>query len=139
MAILADDISINTMIGSGSIITGNVKIDGFVRVDGDIDGNLETTGKIIIGDKARIRGNVSSSSVIVGGIVNGDIIAPDFVQIFSSAIILGDVISKRVKVEQGAIIEGYCLSVSDEEEFTRLKERWQDKRSVTEKTFFGKH
>ena len=37
MAILADDISINTMIGSGSIITGNVKIDGFVRVDGDID------------------------------------------------------------------------------------------------------
>lgn len=139
MAILADDISINTMIGSGSIITGNVKISGFVRVDGDIDGNLETTGKIIIGDKARIRGDVSSSSVIVGGIVNGDIIAPDFVQIFSSAIILGDVISKRVKVEQGAIIEGYCLSVSDEEEFTRLKERWQDKRSVTEKTFFGKH
>ena len=100
---------------------------------------METTGKIIIGDKARIRGDVSSSSVIVGGIVNGDIIAPDFVQIFSSAIILGDVISKRVKVEQGAIIEGYCLSVSDEEEFTRLKERWQDKRSVTEKTFFGKH
>ena len=139
MAILVDDISINTMIGAGSMITGNVKIDGFVRIDGSIDGNIETEGKIIIGDKAKIRGDILSSSVIVGGIVNGDIVAPEFVQIFSSAVILGDVISKKVKIEQGAIVEGYCVSVSDEEEFIAAKEKWQDKRSVTEKTFFGKN
>lgn len=139
MAILADDISINTMIGAGSFINGNLKIDGFVRIDGSIDGDVETSGKIIIGNKAKIRGNVSASSVIVGGIVDGDIIAPNFIQIFSSAIILGDVISKKMKAESGAIIEGYCISVNDDDEFDSLKESWQDRRSVAEKTFFGKH
>ena len=48
MALKVDDISINTIIGKGSSITGNLRINGFVRLDGDIDGNLETDGNIII-------------------------------------------------------------------------------------------
>ena len=58
MALRIDDISINTILGQGSAITGNIKINGFVRIDGDIDGNLETDGNIIIGENARIRGNI---------------------------------------------------------------------------------
>ncbi len=50
MALRIDDISINTILGHGSAITGNIKINGFVRIDGDIDGNLETDGNIIIGE-----------------------------------------------------------------------------------------
>ena len=47
MALKVDDISINTIIGKGSSITGNLRINGFVRLDGDINGNLETDGNII--------------------------------------------------------------------------------------------
>ena len=67
---LTDNISINSILGSGSSVKGDVKINGFARIDGDIDGNLETTGNIIIGEKARIRGNVTGRSVtVIGGIV----------------------------------------------------------------------
>ena len=54
-----DDITINTFIGSGSVVSGDIKVNGFVRVDGDIDGNFETNGSVIIGEKARIHGNVT--------------------------------------------------------------------------------
>ena len=45
MASHYDDISINTLIGAGSFIKGDVHIDGCIRFDGDIDGNIETTKK----------------------------------------------------------------------------------------------
>ena len=60
MGFLTDDISINTIIGLGSAVSGDVHANGFIRVDGDIDGNLESTGNIIIGDKARINGSITA-------------------------------------------------------------------------------
>ena len=89
MALKIDDISINTIIGKGSSITGDLRINGFVRLDGDINGSLETDGNVIIGDTARIKGDVKSKSVIVGGIVVGNVIAQDNVKLLSGAAVLG--------------------------------------------------
>ena len=47
MALRTDDISINTISGKGSAISGNMKVNGFIRIDGDIDGSLETDGNVI--------------------------------------------------------------------------------------------
>ena len=81
MALRIDDISINTIIGKGSEIKGNVKVNGFVRIDGDIDGNLETDGNVIVGENARIRGNITAKSIILGGIILGNIFATDSVKV----------------------------------------------------------
>ena len=58
MALRIDDISINTIIGNGSSILGDIQVNGFVRIDGNIDGNLKTDGNVIVGDNAKIRGNI---------------------------------------------------------------------------------
>ena len=84
-----DDISVNTIVGPGALIAGNVTVSGFLRIDGDIDGNVQTQGRVIIGEDARIRGNIKAASVSVGGIVQGDIIAPDYVVILSSGMVIG--------------------------------------------------
>ena len=42
MAFRSDDISINTLVGSGSFVKGDMKVNGFIRIDGDIDGNLSS-------------------------------------------------------------------------------------------------
>ena len=73
MALRIDDISINTLIGNGSAISGDIKVNGFVRIDGDIDGNLETDGNVIVGENARIRGDVKAKSIIIGGIILGNV------------------------------------------------------------------
>lgn len=138
MAILSDDISINTMVGSGAFVFGNLSVDGFVRIDGSVDGNLETTGGAIIGENAKIRGNITAKSVIIGGIIEGDVVAPEGVHLFSSAVIFGDVISRKIKVDQNVIVQGYMISVEDEQKFEEAKKQWSDRRAIADKNVFGK-
>ena len=138
MASFTDDISFNTMVGPGAFVTGDLKLEGFTRVDGDIYGNLETTGKLIIGENARIRGSVTAKSAIVIGIVEGDILAPESVHLFSSAVVLGDVISRRIKAEEKVVIEGYCVSVENQEAFEDAKRQWLDRGAISNKNYFGK-
>ena len=138
MASFTDDISFNTMVGPGAFITGDLKLEGFTRVDGDIYGNLETTGKLIIGENARIRGSLTAKSVIVIGIVEGDILAPDGVHLFSSAVVLGDVISRKIKADEKVVIEGYCISIENQQDFEEAKKRWLDMRAISNKSYFGK-
>ena len=133
MALRIDDISINTILGHGSAITGNIKINGFVRIDGDIDGNLETDGNIIIGENARIRGNIKAKSAIVGGIVLGNIETSQSIKILSTAAVVGDIISYKVQVEQDAIIHGHFISIKDEQKFLKISDEYLQALAIKQK------
>ncbi len=133
MALKVDDISINTILGKGSSITGNLRINGFVRLDGDIDGNLETDGNVIIGDNARIRGDVKAKSVIISGIVVGNIIAQEGIKILSEAAVLGDVISRKVQIDDKATFNGKCISIKDEELFEKQSAQYLQSKAIKEK------
>ena len=133
MALKIDDISINTIIGKGSSITGDLRINGFVRLDGDINGSLETDGNVIIGDTARIKGDVKSKSVIVGGIVVGNVIAQDNVKLLSGAAVLGDIISRKVQIEDKVVFHGHCISIKDEEQFKKESEEYLQSKAIKEK------
>ena len=133
MALRIDDISINTILGHGSAITGNIKINGFVRIDGDIDGNLETDGNIIIGENARIRGNVKAKSVIVGGIVLGNIEASQSIKVLATSAVIGDIVSHKVQVEQNAIIHGHFISIKDEKKFLKISDEYLQALAIKQK------
>jgi len=131
MAFLVDDVSINTIVGAGSAIAGDIRVSGFVRVDGDIDGNLETTGKIIIGEKARIRGNISAKSAIIGGLVKGDILAPEGIQLFPTSTVIGDIVARRVEIAEQVVFHGHCISLSETEEYDAVRADWQTKKTIS--------
>ena len=133
MALRVDDISINTIIGKGSAISGNMKVNGFIRIDGDIDGNLETDGNVIVGELARIRGDLTAKSVIIGGIIKGNITAKESVKILAEAAVIGDVISRKVQVDGSAIIHGHCISIKDEAEFGKTSGEYLQSKAIKEK------
>ena len=111
MAFLTDDISINSIIGAGSAVSGDIKINGFVRVDGDVDGNIETSSNIIIGAKARIRGDIRAASAVISGIVIGDVTAPAGVKLLSTAAVIGDIATERLVVEDRGVLHGRCTAL----------------------------
>ena len=133
MALRVDDISINTIIGKGSAISGNMKVNGFIRVDGDIDGSLETDGNVIVGENARIRGDLTAKSVIFGGIIKGNIKANESIKILSDAAVIGDVISHKVQVDGSAIIHGHCISIKDEAEYGKTSGEYLQSKAIKEK------
>ena len=133
MALRVDDISINTIIGKGSAISGNLRVNGFIRIDGDIDGNLETDGNVIVGELARIRGNLTAKSVIIGGIIKGNVTASESIKVLADAAVIGDVISRKVQIDGSAIIHGHCISIKDETEYKQISGEYFQSKAIKEK------
>ncbi|MBQ5470552.1 MAG: polymer-forming cytoskeletal protein [Treponema sp.] len=133
MAFRSDDISINTLIGNGSFVQGNIRVNGFIRIDGDIDGDLETDGAVIISEKARLRGNLNAKSAIIGGIVLGDVTAKEGVKLLSSSAVIGNIITKKVQMEENVIFHGHCISISNEERFETQVEKFLQEQAILEK------
>ena len=133
MALKIDDISINTIIGKGTSVHGSMHINGFVRLDGDIDGNLETDGNVIIGDGARVRGDIKAKSVIVGGIVVGSILAQESIKVLEEAVVLGDIISRKVQIEDHTTFNGRCISIKDDDLFEKESDKYLQSKAIKEK------
>ena len=129
---LTDNISINSILGGGSSVKGDVKINGFARIDGDIDGNLEATGNIIIGENARIRGNVTGRSVtVIGGIVLGNIVAPEFIRLLSTSVVIGDIQTKKFYSEENVIVHGHCISRLETSDYEKAVSDWENVKAIS--------
>ena len=117
------------------MIAGNVTVSGFLRIDGDIDGNVQTQGRVIIGEDARIRGNIKAASVSVGGIVQGDIIAPDYVVILSSGMVIGSVLTKKLRVDDNVILHGFCSATGEQTGFEEAEKKYANQQALHSSTF----
>ncbi|MDR2135640.1 MAG: polymer-forming cytoskeletal protein [Treponema sp.] len=106
MAPHLEDFSVNTIIGPNSELNGDLSADGFTRVDGNVRGNLSVAGRVVIGEAARMRGNISGTVVTIGGVVRGNVLASERLIILSSALILGDIITRRIQADEGCLVHG---------------------------------
>ncbi|MDR1107721.1 MAG: polymer-forming cytoskeletal protein [Spirochaetaceae bacterium] len=100
------DFSINTIIGPGTSVYGDMEAGGFTRVDGDLRGNLTAQGRVVVGEKARIKSNISGTSVTIGGVVYGNVLASERLIILSTALVLGDIVTRRIQADEGCLVHG---------------------------------
>lgn len=126
-----DNVSINTIVGPGSFIRGELKISGFIRIDGDLDGNLDASGRVIVGENARIRGNVHSLMITIGGVIQGDVIAPEGVIILPTGMVLGNIITKKLQVEDFVILTGKCFAVNDQDRFNMALSEYNNRAAFS--------
>jgi cytoskeletal protein CcmA (bactofilin family) len=101
-----EDFSINTIIGPGVYVHGNVEAPGFTRVDGNILGDLKARGKVVIGENARMKSNVSGTLITIGGVVYGNVLASEGIIILSTGLVKGDIITRRIRADDGCLIHG---------------------------------
>jgi cytoskeletal protein CcmA (bactofilin family) len=106
MASHLDDFSVNTIVGPHSSLNGDLNADGFTRIDGNVRGNLTVTGRVVIGESARMRGNISGTVITIGGVVRGNVLASERLIILSSALVLGDIITRRIQADEGCLVHG---------------------------------
>jgi len=92
----------------GSVITGNIVSDSDFRIDGEINGNVECKGKIVIGRTGVFKGNIKCENAEIIGLLEGDIEVLETVTLRSSANLTGDIKTKFLVVEPNAIFNGSC-------------------------------
>ncbi|MDR2435552.1 MAG: polymer-forming cytoskeletal protein [Treponema sp.] len=125
-----EDFSINTIIGPNTSMAGDIDSGGFTRIDGSIRGNVNAKGRVVIGEKARMKGNVSGTAITVGGVVYGSLIASESLVVLSSALVLGDIITRRIQADEGCLIHGKVLVCPDEEIWKRALSEHRDAQGI---------
>jgi cytoskeletal protein CcmA (bactofilin family) len=103
------------LISNGTDITGDVKSNGDIRIDGTLTGNLSTKGKVVIGTTGRIKGEVICNNSEVSGIIEGKISVGQLLNLKASSKILGDIATSKLAIEPGARFTGNC-NMSESEE-----------------------
>lgn len=93
-----------TMVGSDTIISGTIRAQGTVWVDGRVEGDICTDGRLMIGEGAIVVGNIYAGSVVCRGMIVGDIVASEEVELLESASLNGTVRAPVFSVDGGALV-----------------------------------
>jgi len=107
------DALINSLVGNGTSFRGDLVLSGLLRIDGDFAGTIKSNGKVLIGKKGRVESTIIARSVVIGGVVKGNIVAADKVIILSSGMLIGNVTTPRLIVEDGVIMHGANIISQD--------------------------
>jgi len=84
-----------------------------LRINGKFEGTLDTRGNLTIGSTAVVNADINGDNIIIGGKVKGRIIARERLTLLSTAIVEGEILSSRLNVTEGAILEGTCKMLQD--------------------------
>src|SRR2546428_4677531 len=103
------DGSLSGFVGSGTVITGEASFKSMLRVDGRYSGRIASTGgALIVGAGGQVDANIEVAVATIHGIVNGDIIASERVELGRAAKLTGNIQTPSLIIEQGATFEGSC-------------------------------
>jgi cytoskeletal protein CcmA (bactofilin family) len=101
---------IDSLIGSGTVVRGDVVFCGGLRIDGHVQGSVTTSGgepgMLVVSEQARVDGEVKVSHVVINGCVNGPVHADDYLELQSKARIVGDLRYKTLEMQTGAVVQG---------------------------------
>lgn len=102
------DIEANTTIGEDSFFEGRFAIQGSLRIDGRFEGQALLVDQLQVGPKGKVKTNIIATSVIVEGIIVGNVSASRRVLLLATARVLGDIKTPELIIQDGVILEGRC-------------------------------
>ncbi len=106
--------TIDTLVGSGTMLKGDLEFTGGLRVDGHIKGHVSAQdsnkGTVVLSESGVIEGDINVPHIVVNGTVNGNIVSTGHVELQVKAKVTGDIHYKAVEMELGAVLNGSLVS-----------------------------
>ena len=101
---------IDTLIGAGASVHGDLVFSGGLRIDGEVTGNISAVADqpstLVLSEQARVVGEIRVSHLVVNGVVIGPVMASEYVELQPKARVTGDVHYKAVEMHLGAVVDG---------------------------------
>lgn len=104
----------SNVISKETQIKGDIVAQGNIRIEGAVEGAVKSKSKIVIGESALIKGNLSSAEAEISGKVDGQVICSDVLYLKKTALVLGDIVTNKLVVENGATFNGRCQMGSEQ-------------------------
>jgi len=98
----------NTIIGKDTVFTGTFEVKGAIRIDGSVKGKIVSNDIVTVGAGGHIEADIEAVAAVIAGTVVGNINASERIELQAKSDIEGDIRTKSLVVEQGAIFCGAC-------------------------------
>lgn len=103
-----------SVVSAECYFQGTLSVQGSLRVEGTLEGNVDNARHVIVGPEGKIKGDVSAEMIVCGGAIEGNVCA-EMLEVLSSASLKGDIRARKMMVEEGGRIEGQCVIGAAEE------------------------
>lgn len=117
-----DDKQLETIIGNNTQLEGNITTKGTIKVDGRINGNIETDW-IILGEKSYLKGNIVAAGIVIAGYVEGNITAKEVVEVKRTGQVRGDLTTSKLVVIEGGFVDGKVSMKKDGAKVVEIKDK----------------
>jgi cytoskeletal protein CcmA (bactofilin family) len=97
---------IENVVGRSCVVRGDMAADGAFRIDGTIEGSVESKASVVIGESGAVTGNVRAVDILVAGKIHGNVTCSGHLDIMSTGVIEGEIDAKSLRVETGGIFAG---------------------------------
>jgi len=118
------------LIAQGTTITGDIISEGDFRIEGNIQGNLKTPGKVVIGKTGVINGTLKAANSDIEGKFSGKLLISDTLSLKSSAHVEGEVEVGKLAVEPGATFNATCTMKGTVKEMNKGEQRSQVEKTA---------
>lgn len=97
---------IDTLIGEGTIVEGNLRTKSSIRIEGRIDGDIECAGDVTIGELGTVCSNIQARSIVNAGVIQGSVHAKEMLTITKTGKVYGSIQVASLYIAEGGILEG---------------------------------
>lgn len=105
--------SVISIIGPGMTIVGDCETDGTVRIEGSMEGSVKAGKAVVIGKQGVVTGDIITQDAVVSGRVEGKIVAASRLELQATCHIEGEVHTRRMQLEEGAVLNGSVVMGPD--------------------------
>lgn len=105
--------TINAFLGAGAVFEGQLAFKGMVRIDCAFTGSVNSDGVLVLGELARVEGEINVEQLISNGIIIGNVTARSKVTLQKNSQLQGNLTAPYLDVEEGAVLEGQVVMKRD--------------------------
>jgi cytoskeletal protein CcmA (bactofilin family) len=106
---------ISAYLGKETVFEGKMTFEGVFRLDGKFEGEIFESGTLIVGETAIVKGKVGLNTIIINGLVEGEVQAKTRVEIHPTGKVYGSLFTPILTINEGGILEGHCKMKSMED------------------------
>jgi len=103
------------LIAPDTVFEGNIVTSGDCRIDGSFKGNIQSKAKVIVGEKAKIEGEIQCMAMDIEGCIIGNVQVKELMALKATAMLKGDIEVCRLSIEPGATFSGNCKMLAADE------------------------
>ena len=107
-AVTGGEGNLNSILGPGCKVKGNIDLKGTLRIDGDFDGEITCPETLIIGKSGVVKADVNVKNAVIGGKLVGNVNATNKIELQTGSHVEGDISTARLVIDEGVFFEGAC-------------------------------